>query len=52
MGGGQGYKTLGFTGFRSVSLSLSLFLYLVVLNGQIRTVVCKCKSAGVEIKQF
>lgn len=46
------YMTLGFTGSRSVSLSVSLFLYLVVINGQIRTVLRKCKSAGGEIKPF
>lgn len=48
---GRQYKTLDFTGFGSVP-SVSLFLYLVVVNGQIRTVLCKCKSAGGEIKHF
>lgn len=33
-------------------LSVSLFVYLVVINGQIRDVLCKCKSAGGEIKHF
>lgn len=36
----------------SLPSGLSLFLYLVVINGQIRAVLGKCKSAGGEIKQF
>lgn len=45
-----GQKIRGRDSFRSVALSL--FLYLVVINEQIRTVLCKCKSAGGEIKPF
>lgn len=33
-------------------MSVTPFLYLVVINGQIRTVGHKCKSAGKKIKHF
>lgn len=46
----QGQKIRGRDSFRS--LAPSLFLYLVVINEQIRTVLHKCKSAGGEIKPF
>lgn len=43
-------KIRGRDSFRSACLSL--FLYFVIINEQIRTVLCKCKSTATEIKPF